>query len=76
MQAEMVPRILVLETGWMKSHVQNGDWSRRDKLGTGIGGRCRFKFGSVEMSSRQLNKFEFRKEFWPGDRHGYRHIDV
>jgi len=30
----------------------------------------------VEMNSRQLNKFVFRKEFWPGYRYGYRHIDV
>lgn len=28
MQAEVVPGILVLEAGWMKGYVQNGDWSR------------------------------------------------
>ena len=67
----MVPRILVLEAGWMKSHVQNGDWGERNKLRADSGGRCRFKFGSVVMSSRQLNKSEFREEFRPR----YRCID-
>lgn len=36
-QAEVVPRIVILETGKMKSRVQNGDWSRRHKLGAGLG---------------------------------------
>lgn len=36
MQAEMVPKILVLETGWMKIHVQNGDWGRM-RLGAPLG---------------------------------------
>ena len=56
-QAEVVPRILVLEPGWMKGCVQNGNWSRGNRLGAGT--------RSVAISSRQLNKPEFR-EFQPG----------
>lgn len=47
------------------------------KMGTRVGGtswkqalgKCRLKFKSVKMSSRQLNKFEFRKEFSLGCRY-------
>jgi len=33
----MVLRIVILETGKMKTHVPNGDWSRRNELGAGMG---------------------------------------
>lgn len=36
-QAEIVSKIQVLRTGWMRSRVQNGDWSRRNKLEAGVG---------------------------------------
>lgn len=36
-QAEMVLRVVILETGNTKSRVENGDWSRRNKLRAGMG---------------------------------------
>lgn len=44
-QAEMVLGIVILETGKMKSRVQNGDWSRRNKLGAGMGVDKRLNLG-------------------------------
>lgn len=35
-QVGIVPRIVVPNPGWMRSCVQNEDWSRREKLGAGI----------------------------------------
>lgn len=35
-QAQMLSKIQVLRTGWMRSHVQNGDWSRRNKQEAGL----------------------------------------
>lgn len=49
---------------------------QEEQAGSRHGGRQMFKFGYVEMNSRQLNKFVFRKELWPGYRCGQRHIDV
>lgn len=56
-QAEVVPRILVLEPEWVKGCVQNGNWSRGNRLGADT--------RSVAISSRQLSKPEFR-ELQPG----------